>query len=174
MLPYGHLDGNPHAPVKLIEFLDLECPACRAFHHDALHEARARFGDSVSITYVHYPLRIHRFAKDAARAAECAAISGMFARVVDAVFAKQDSLGLKGWGGYARDAGVPDSSALTTCMKVGTGFTKIDSGLALAGRKRILGTPTLFLNGWRFDRPPSAEMLSKTVTDLLAGRKPGL
>ena len=58
---------------------------------------------------MHYPLPTHRFAEPAALAAECAGEQGRFAEFVGAVYAGQDSLGLKPWWEYARIATVQDS-----------------------------------------------------------------
>lgn len=57
-----------------------------------------------------------RFALPAARGSECAANPGRFAEYVTAVFRKQDSLGLRTWGAFAEDAGVPDARASDECV----------------------------------------------------------
>jgi hypothetical protein len=75
------------------------------------HAVRARYPKDVGLFFVHFPLPMHRFARPAARATECAGLQGKFGQMVDAVYNKQDSLGLKSWSDYGRDAGVADTVA---------------------------------------------------------------
>lgn len=170
---HGVLIGRPDAPVRILEFTDFECPFCRRLHHDlvSLHE---RFGDSVAVVVVHFPLSQHRLATPAARASECAAAQGSFPAFVDAVFAKQDSLGLKPLTEYAADAGVPDLMLFDRCNKSVDPFPRIDSGLATGRLAGVRGTPTVLISGWRLPGTPDRALLESTVTDLLAGRTPDM
>lgn len=172
MVQYGIRQGDSAAPIQLIEFGDLECPACRAFKLRTLSEVTQRYGDQLSLTFMHFPLSRHRFARIAAQAAECADRQGRFSQLVLAVYEKQDSLGLKQWGSYGADAGIPDTARFTACVRSTEQFARIDSGLALAQRLQFYGTPTIIVNGWRFHRTPSAQQLMRVVDDLLAGREP--
>ena len=93
---------------------------------------------------------------------------------MEVVFTKQDSLGLKSWPGYAAEARVSDTVQFTRCVTASNRLARIDSGLALFQRKGIRGTPTFFLNGWRFSIPPSDVEFARVADALLAGRKPAL
>jgi protein-disulfide isomerase len=162
--------GSGTAPVNLIEFVDFECPVCRGIHVTTMQTIQKRFGDRLTIWYVHFPIRGHRFARVAAQASECAAREKRFGAFVDVAFAKQDSLGLKSWNSYARDAGVTDTIAFGRCVAEARPADRIDSGYAAGMRIKISGTPTFILNGWRFPVPPSTEALSRAIDDVLAGR----
>jgi protein-disulfide isomerase len=48
----------------------------------------------VRIVFRHFPLRIHRLAIQAAKAAECASDQGRFQSMSDALYAHQDSVGI--------------------------------------------------------------------------------
>jgi protein-disulfide isomerase len=172
MLSTGIQVGNADAPIKVVEFVDLECPVCRAVHQTTLHEVKQKYGARVSISYVHFPLQIHRFARIAAQAAECADRQHRFADFIDVAFAKQDSLGLKTWSSYGRDAGVPDTARFTRCISEQVVAARIESGTALARREKVRGTPTILVNGWRFPLVPSSDELTTVIDDLLAGRRP--
>jgi protein-disulfide isomerase len=163
---------NRDAPVQIIEFMDLECPFCR--HFNALTRALAReYGGRVSVGVVHYPLEgMHRFARPAAAAAECAAELGRFGQMVDAIYDKQDSLGLKSWGSYAWDAGVRDTVAFGKCLPKGHRSPRIDAGLSTARRLAITGTPTVMINGWLLRNPPNQNELEEAVAAILAGKSP--
>ena len=67
----GIVLGNPQARVHIVEFADLECPACRSFQ-DGVRAARADFGDDTAVVFVHFPLPQHCFASGCARGRVCA------------------------------------------------------------------------------------------------------
>lgn len=119
------------------------------------------------------PLDIHRFAAIAAHAAECANEQQAFGAFVDVVFAQQDSIGLKPWQRLGAEAGARDSVAFLACMDRAP-HGRIDKGRNLAESLEIRGTPTIYVNGWRFLRPPSDEDLAATIDDVLEGRTPRL
>jgi protein-disulfide isomerase len=153
MLSAGTLIGDSAAPVKIIEFADLECPGCRLFHTRE-RQLPASMRSDVAVIFVHYPLSMHRFAIPAARAAECARSENKFSSLIDVLFDKQDSLGLKPWVAYAAEAGVRDTAAFGRCAG-GTGNTRqIEAGQALGKTIGVDGTPTIIINGWRFTSPP--------------------
>lgn len=69
--------GDASAPITIVEFADLQCPACRAFHRE-LQTVLDRWKRKVSVVFVHYPLSNHPSARAAARALECARDQGAF------------------------------------------------------------------------------------------------
>lgn len=162
----GHLVGSETAPVKVIEFGDFECPFCRST--DSIYRRVAKtFGDRVALVFVQDPLSIHRFARPAANAAECAALQGRFAAFHDRLYARQDSLGLKAWTSYAIDAGVADTSAFRECVRSNSAAHFVESGLAAARRLNVHTTPTVLINGWRFPYPPDEAQFDSTISALL-------
>jgi protein-disulfide isomerase len=89
-----HIFGNPSAPVKIVEFSDLECPYCSRFH-ESMQKAMDEFGKDGRIAWVyrHFPLEsIHPYAREAAKSAECINELGGNAKFwdfVDMVFVRQ-------------------------------------------------------------------------------------
>ena len=126
----------------------------------------------VSLLYVAYPLPMHRFALVAARAAECAYHYGRLREWVDEVYDKQDSLGLKSWGSYALEAGLPDTAAVSKCARDPAPVARIQAGMALGDKIHITGTPTVIVNGWRFFYPPTEQDLTKAVEAIAKGKAP--
>lgn len=143
------LYGREDAPVTIIEFTDLECPACRGFHEISREVA---LSDSlrVQVIYVAFPLPMHRFAVPAARAMECADSLGSARQWVDAIYSSQDSLGLVSWGILATRAGVRDTSKISRCALEPRSFRRIAAGTALGEAHNVTGTPTIWINGWQF------------------------
>jgi protein-disulfide isomerase len=103
--------------------------------------------------------------------AHCSETSCVDSQFVHAVYSQQDSLGLKSWGAYAAAAGVSDTLTFAKCSHTPT-FARIDSGLALARRLALQGTPTIIVNGWQFPVPPQPELLSTVIDEIIAGRDP--
>lgn len=152
----------------IVVFTDLECPFCRRFHEEL---TEFRKGHDVPVLIVHYPLRIHRFATPAAVAAECASAQGRMKSLVDAVYGKQDSLGLKSWTSYATEAGVADTIQFRECAAAKT-LPRIERHLALARALQVGGTPAVVVSGWVFDRPPTRQELSEAIASIRQGRHP--
>lgn len=164
--------GNAEAPVKIVEFTDLECPFCRMFHRD-VSALMKKHPEEVSVTFVHFPLPNHRFALPAARAVECAASRGQFAELVTALFEKQDSIGLKPWGEFAREAGIPDTAAFGRCAVDPARIARIDDGRAYGAKIQVRSTPTVLINGWRYGRAPALDELEDIVARIRKGGSPG-
>ena len=166
------LIGDSNAPVVIVEFMDLECPFCRKF--SAITEAlRQTHGEKVALAFVHYPLDgLHRFARPAAHAVECAVQHDRFPQLVRGIYEKQDSLGLKQWTSYARDADIRDTSQFKRCVAAGGGEARIAAGLSLVQKLKVTGTPSVMINGWLLRTPPTEVQLQSYVAAFLAGRTP--
>jgi protein-disulfide isomerase len=73
-----HILGNPSAPVKIVEYYDLECQHCKLFH-TTMHQIMDYYGQGGQVAWVprHFPLAtIHSKAPKEAEASECAAEQG--------------------------------------------------------------------------------------------------
>lgn len=169
-IPLGIRVGDSAAPITIVEFADLECPACRSFQ-STIHDILGDYKETVSLVYVHFPLPQHRFALPAARGLECAASAGRGPQWIDAVFEKQDSLGLRSWGGFARDAGLSDTAALTKCVMDPSPFERIEGGRALGVKIRVQGTPTVLINGLRFPNTPTRDEMAHVIDSLVRTAK---
>jgi len=159
------IGGDSAAPVTMVVFSDLECPACRAFHPVAQRALDAHPRE-LKVVFVHYPLDMHRFALSAARASECAAQAGLFLGWVEAVYNKQDSLGIKSWASYAADAGIADTTTVEKCAKDPKPVARIQAGLQFADKEKLRGTPTVMINGWRYNGVPSSRQIDSAVSVL--------
>ena len=170
----GHLSGSPDARVRFAILNDLECPFCAAFHQ-LLKQAQAKHGGRISLRFIHYPLKSHRFARPAALAAECAGQQGRFEPMIDLVFAMQDSLGLVGWRSLAQRAEISDLNEFDGCMTRGEGqFPDIDAGLSLGRSLGVPGTPAVYVNGWKMPYPPDSAEIEKIIDLVSKGRSPQL
>lgn len=163
--------GSVEAAVTVVEFADFECPFCRMFD-STMKRVQRRFPGKIRQNFVHFPLPMHRFARPAARAAECAAEQDRFTSMHDALFAKQDSFGLKPWQGYALEAGVQDTARFRRCVSSTAPVPRIEAGVRAAAALEVHATPTVIVDGWRFSRPPAESTLVEFIGELLNGRGP--
>jgi protein-disulfide isomerase len=170
-LAIGVRMGPQQVPVQLIEFADFECPFCASFHKD-VKILRARYPTEVAITFVNFPLPMHRFAEPAARVAECAGGQGRFEAMYDLLFEQQDKFGLKTWSEFATEAGVADGTAFDACIKRTEPIPRVTEGKALGNQLDIQGTPTVVINGWKLGRPPTLDEMDHMVKAILGGNSP--
>ncbi|MBI2100834.1 MAG: DsbA family protein [Candidatus Vogelbacteria bacterium] len=67
-----HILGNSNAPIKIVEYSDLECPFCKNFHA-TMHQLVTAYPEQVAWVYRHFPLdQLHPKARKEAEATECA------------------------------------------------------------------------------------------------------
>ncbi len=143
-----HILGDPNAPVKLIEFADLECPFCKRFH-TTLKQLMDEFGKEgkLAVVYRHFPLdSIHTKARKEAQAIECAATLGgnaKFWEYVDEIFKitpSNDRLDLAELPKIATRVGLNETS-FEECLAAGKDKDKIENQLQDAIRSGGQGTP---------------------------------
>lgn len=141
----GHRMGPADAPVTVVMFSDFQCPFC-AVAAERLRTLRQAYPGEVSLVYRHFPLRNHPHALAAARASECAAAQGRFAAYHDALFARQDSIGVISWDRFAAIAGVEDPEAFGRCAASSSGLAALERDTLAARQLQVTGTPTLLVN----------------------------
>lgn len=170
----GHSMGPADAPLTLVEFSDFQCPACRVLSA-SLQEIREEYPDDIRVVYRHFPLKTHEAAIPAALASECAAAQGRFEPFHDALFARQDSVGALPWTRFAQEAGVPDVTAFERCMAGSAAAAAALNADTLAGQKlQVRGTPTLLVNGKRYNGAPPTHALEQIIREELRGARKAL
>ncbi|MEB2285668.1 MAG: hypothetical protein B6D46_08915 [Polyangiaceae bacterium UTPRO1] len=150
-----HSKGPADAPLTIIEFSDFECPACGMAFRD-LHDLSARHPERVRIVFHHFPLdsecnpnvttRMHRFACQAAVAAECAARSDKFWEYHDLLFRGQDALGREDLIAKAAALGIP-ADGFAACLDDPTMRARVVDDANAGGKLGVKSTPTLIING---------------------------
>jgi protein-disulfide isomerase len=152
----SHVKGNENATVTLVEYSDLQCPACAAFE-PVIQGMLEQYGDRLRFEYKHFPLpqRIHPFAFQAAMAAEAAGQQGKFFEFHDLVYSNQEK-----WSAaavptsffiqYANDLGL-DLDLFKSHMKSSKLRERIQADYAEGEALGITGTPTFFLNGQKME-----------------------
>ena len=87
----ARIQGNPNAPVWVIEVSDFQCPYCKQWHDQTYQTFRDEFvrTGKVRLAYVNFPLAQHQHAWPAAESAMCAGAQGKFWEMHDALFNTQ-------------------------------------------------------------------------------------
>jgi protein-disulfide isomerase len=147
--------GNPNAPVKVIEYSDLECPFCKEFQA-TMHQVMEYYGQSGQVAWVfrHFPLaQLHSKAPQEAQAAECAGELGgneVFWQYVDRIFEitpGSNGLDLNQLPIVAGELGL-DVNAFNACLASNRYAKKVSDSYAEAIALGAQGTPfTLVMVG---------------------------
>jgi formate-nitrite transporter family protein len=171
--PRDHAAGPAGARVTLVEYADFECPSCGAAH-GVIQAAQRALGDNLRLVFRHFPLRdSHPHALDAARAAEAAGEQGQFWPMHDRLFERQHALEADDLARYARKLDL-DLVRWSRVMALSATEDRVLADLASGRRSGVRGTPTLFINGARYDglveRGPLIDALARVA---LATREPG-
>lgn len=163
-LAMGHrVAGDSTSPATMLIFTDFQCPACRGFHATTVKGLIEKYPKDLRVIYLQFPLSYHAQALPAARAGECAARLGDYRKWVDLVYQKQDSLGLKSYGSFANDIGVLDTARVSACASDTSRVAELDAQAKLGEELPIRGTPTVVLDGWILQQPPSTRRVDSVV-----------
>lgn len=137
--------GRADAKVLIEEFSDPECPACAATSPQ-LEQFVKDNPTLARLEYYHYPLSYHKYAFITAEATECAGDQGKFWEYLDTIFENQSSLS-EDYLYKVADSLELGRTAFDACMDDHTYKGKILSHMAEGSRRRLPGTPTIYVNG---------------------------
>jgi Na+:H+ antiporter, NhaA family len=154
--------GEPNDAITLVEYGDYECPYSRAAYR-SIQGIERELGERLCFVFRHFPLReIHPHAQLAAEAAEEAAAHDRFWAVHDLLFGHQRSLEKPDLRRYAADAGL-DLTEFDAALADGRHQARIGEDLASGLRSGVEGTPTLFIDGVRYERSYMPDELASAL-----------
>ncbi|MFZ1010124.1 MAG: DsbA family protein [Candidatus Sulfotelmatobacter sp.] len=146
----GPTRGPKDAAVTIVEFGDLQCPACKAAQPaiEALvaAEPKARF------VFQNFPLEMHNWAAKGAAYADCVghASNDAFWKFVAKTYETQADITAENADekltALADGAGVKGAD-IAACATTPVTKAHVDASLALGKAVNVTGTPTLFING---------------------------
>lgn len=150
-----HIVGNPSAQVKVVEYMDLECPHCKVFN-TTMHQIMQYYGQSGKVAWVQRPFplaQIHSKAPREAQAAECAADQGgdtAYFAFTDKLFdvtPSDNGLDLAQLPVIAKDVGL-NVDVFNTCVSSEKFAKKVQASYDEAIKLGAQGTPfTLIMVG---------------------------
>jgi len=168
----GPARGPKDAPVMIVEFGDLQCPACKAAQPtiESLVEAEptARF------VFQNFPLEMHNWAMKGAEYADCVARASndAFWKFIATVYDRQAEITAENVDDkltqIADQSGVKGADIAVCAAKPET-KAHVDASIALGKEVDITGTPTWFVNGRRIGNvDPHMSDIYKKLVDFAA------
>ena len=146
----GPSKGPKDAPVTIVEFGDLQCPACKAAQPTieslVAAEPNARF------VFQNFPLEMHNWAARGAAYSDCVgrASTDAFWKFVSKTYEHQSDITAENVDeklkGIADESGVKGSEIQACADKPDT-KAHVDASIKLGKEVDVTGTPTLFING---------------------------
>lgn len=163
-----HIEGQSTAAATLLEYGDYQCPYCGEAYPVLKQVVRA-MGDRMRFVFRNFPLtEIHPNALPAAQFAEAAASIGQFWPAHDLLYDNQEALGEEDLYRYAPRIGLP--LPLLGEALAGRFDAKIDRDFSGGVRSGVNGTPSLFINGRRYDGSRDAESIAEAVRSAILHR----
>jgi protein-disulfide isomerase len=158
--------GNPDAPVTVIEYASFTCPHCARFHADAYDQLKADYIDTGKINFVYREVYFDRYGLWASMIARCAGTPEAFFGMADLIYEKQSEWARAGEPaaivGELRKIGLLaglDGDTMEACLQDGEmAQTLVAWYQGNATEDGIESTPSFVINGKKYSNMSYAEM----------------
>ncbi len=160
--PTDHAQGPADAPVTLVEYGDYECPYCGEAYA-VIKAVQKAMGPRLRFIFRNFPLtQSHPHAARAAELAEAAATIDRFWLAHDILYENQTALETPNLVRYGAHVGL-DPSTVVAAFE-GRFDARIRADFESGVKSGVNGTPTLFINGLRYDGPRDVQSLLDALT----------
>ena len=157
--------GPPNAPITVIEFSDFQCPYC-AQAAPEIAGLQKLYPQQMRLIFKQFPLETHPNAGIAAAAALAAQKQGKFWQMHDALFANRDKLARENLIVLAQQNGL-DVKRFEADMDSTAIRESIVRDTQDGDRAGVEGTPTIFINGQKFNGQIEVASLRPIFEDTL-------
>ncbi len=146
----GPSRGPKDASVTIVEFGDLQCPACKAAQ--PVIEGLVAAEPTARFVFQNFPLEMHNWAAKGAAYADCVgrASNEAFWKFIAKTYETQGDITAENADekltALADGAGVKGAD-IATCARTPATKAHVDASIALGKAVNVNGTPTLFING---------------------------
>lgn len=172
-LTHGYSDGPANAPVVIVEYSDLQCPACARADRFLRDTVVKKYGTKVRILYAQYPLtQLHDWAALGATASECVQQLKPDALLAfrSSVFSNQQKINhtnaREQLTSLAEQNGV-NTADFSTCVNRPETFDRVKLQIEDGRRLEIVTTPTFVINGQVMPGLPKPERFLSAVDSAL-------
>lgn len=148
-----HVKWASKSAVILVEYSDIQCPACAGFHAQMkAFDQDPELTKNVTFIYRHFPLKAsHPNAEEAAWAAEAAAKQGKFYEMIDLQFSNQKVWSIERdpypiFEGYATELKL-DVEAFKAAYASDEVKKRVEADYTSGLSANVDATPTFYLNG---------------------------
>lgn len=155
--------GPADAKVTVVEFIDFQCPYCKAVHPTLLQLLQDYKDRSVRFVFRQFPIiSIHSQALSAASASLCANEQEKFISFYDMAYTRQEEISPAGLSTFASDLGL-NLTQFNTCFGEHRYENDIKNDLSDGLALKVAGTPTWFINGERFEGALALETFKEAI-----------
>ena len=146
----GPSRGPKDAAVTIVEFGDLQCPACKAAQ--PVIEGLIAAEPTARFVFQNFPLEMHNWAAKGAAYADCVgrASNEAFWKFIAKTYETQSDITAENADekltALADGAGVKGAD-IAACARTPATKARVDASIALGKAVNVSGTPTLFING---------------------------
>lgn len=172
------LTEAPDGKATVTEFLDYQCSTCHSYYSQLMKKVENDYAGRITLVPRNFPLEMHPLGQNAARAAEAAALQGKFKEMYHALF--------DDWAGWATvnaselnsDEAKANAKFEQYAQQIGLDVNrfkqdmvspnvqaKIDRDVADGEAAGVSGTPTIFINGQKFE--PSSDNIEQAFRQQL-------
>lgn len=146
-LPVGSsaVKGDVNAPVTITLFDDFQCPYCAKLL-PTLEQVMAAYPKQVKLVFKHFPLNMHKFAKQAAVASLAARNQGKFWPLHDLLFANYNKLNDAKIRDLAEAVGL-DMARFDQDLANPALLQEVNNDMQLGAAAGVRGTPAVYING---------------------------
>lgn len=164
--------GPETAPVTIVEYGDLGCPACWAWHKlGVLKDIRARYGDQVRFVWKDFPV-VTLDSPDAAEAAQCAYEQGKFWEFHDWIYESDNpgAIGKNDLQAVAAKIGLK-MDQFNECVDSHRHQAKVNQQQHEAFEAGFMGVPAFTVNGKPMVGVQRFEAFEQEIDSLLSAAK---
>ena len=173
----GYTLGSDAAPVAITEYSDYQCPFCAAFATVQMPVVREQLIATGKLRwrFRDFPLSSHKYSIYAALAAECAGEQGKFWEMHDQLFSQhqwaQTGKDPKGvFRDFARNIGL-DLDRYGACVGSQRYAGRIEASRQEGEALGVNSTPSLFVNGRKYEGRATSDALQTLVDSLSAAHR---
>jgi len=167
--------GPSNAPVTVVEYADLQCPACARLHEFLEKQLLPKYGDKVRVIFKEFLIPGHDWSATAALANECAyqIKPSAFPGYRTLIFASQNAINASNVRelllGLGNDAGL-ERSTLAACIDSKASLSRVEAARQEGKDLGVIKTPTTFVNGRIIVGLASQATFDKIVDEALLAR----
>ncbi len=161
-----HIKGVRNAAIQLVEYGDYQCPHCAAAH-PIVNAIERLFNGRMAFVYRHFPLaEAHPWAEAAAIAAEAADRQGKFWLMHNMLFQYQQQLSPRALLVFAEELELNIKSFKADISDPALA-EKVESHFESGVRSGVNGTPSFFINGYKYNGSYDFDSLSAAIGAML-------
>ena len=167
------VQGSADAKVTIIEFSDYQCPFCGQFHKEIYEKLKQDYISTGKVKFVYADFAfLGEESLKASEAARCAADQGKFWEYHDKLFASQvgENEGVfadSKLKQFAKELSL-DTATFDSCLTARIHKPIVELALQQGTEYGVTSTPTLFINGLKFEGVMPYESFKQVIETQLA------